>query len=51
MKLACILIKKAMNKMLDRYIENNKLLIKRLEIMKNENNILICIFLSKVSII
>lgn len=40
-----------MNKLVDRYIEDNRLLIKKLEIMQNESNVLIFISLSKVLII
>lgn len=50
-KLAYTLTKKAMSKLVDKYMENNRLLIKRLEIMKNESNILIFISLNKVAII
>lgn len=40
-----------MNKLVDRYIEDNRLLIKKLKIMQNESNVLIFISLSKVLII
>lgn len=51
MKLAYISIEKAMNKLVNEYVNNNRLLVKRFEVMKNESNILIIIFLSKVFII
>ena len=50
-KLACIPTDKVVSKLIDRYVKNDRLLVKRLEIMKNKNNILIFIFLSKVFII
>ena len=50
-KLACISIKKAVNELIDKYVEDNRLLVKRLEIIKNESNVLIYISLSKVFII
>lgn len=50
-KLACIPNKKTMNKLVNRYIENDGLLVKELEIMKNKSNILIFISLNKVPII
>lgn len=40
-----------MSKPVNKYVEDNKLLVKKLEIMKNESNILIFISLSKVSIV
>lgn len=43
--------KKTVSELVNRYAEDNKLLVKWLGIMKNENKILIFIFLSKVSII
>ena len=50
-KLAYTSTKKVKSEPLNRYAENNELLIKKLKIMKNESNVLIFISLSKVPII
>ena len=51
MKLAYTPTEKAMSELVDRYVENNGLLVKELEIMKNESSILTFISLNKVPII
>lgn len=43
--------KKTMSKLVDKYMEEKKLLVKRLKIMKNKINVFIFIFLSQISII
>ena len=50
-KLACTPTEKAVSELVDRYAEDDGLLVKELEIMKNESNVLIFISLSKVSIV
>lgn len=50
-KLVFIQTKKTMNELINRYIEDNRLLVKRLEIMKNESNVFIFISLSKIFIV
>lgn len=42
--------KKVISEVIDRYVEDDKLLVNRLKIMKNESNVLIFIFLSKFPI-
>lgn len=39
------------NKSVNKYVKINKLLVKKLKILKKENNILIFIFLSKIFMI
>ncbi len=50
-KLAYTPTKKAVSELVDRYAEDDELLVKGLEIMKNESNVLIFISLSKVPIV
>lgn len=49
-KLAYTPTEKAVSELIDRYAKDNKLLVKKLEIIKNESNVLILISLSKVLI-
>ena len=50
-KLAYTPTEKAVSELVDRYTEDDELLVKGLEIMKNESNVLIFISLSKVPIV
>lgn len=50
-KLAFTPTEKVVSELVDRYAEDDRLLVKGLEIMKNESNVLIFISLSKVPIV
>ena len=50
-KLACTPIEKGVSELVDRYVEDDGLLVKELEIMKNESSVLTFISLSKVLIV